>query len=141
MFKIIQMVPALGWGGAQVFCIQLCSELAKYPDYEVTLVSLYDYNSTHMSTDLVDKRVKFITLGKKKGFDAKIFKKVYKLLQEIKPDVVHTHLHAGYYATLAYLMINNSAIRKIHTFHSLVTKDAPWQGRLLYKYFFRRGII
>jgi glycosyltransferase involved in cell wall biosynthesis len=141
MFKIVQMLPALGWGGAQMFCIQLCNELAKYPGYEVTLVSLYDHNSTHMSTDLIDERVKFITLGKKKGFDAKIFKKVYNLLQEIKPDVVHTHLHSGYYVTLAYLMMNDPATRKIHTFHSLVTKDAPWHGRLIYKYFFQRGII
>src|SRR4051812_42870673 len=124
MFKILQMVPALGWGGAQVFCIQLCNELAKYPNYEVTLVSLYDHNSTHMSTDLLDKKIKFITLGKKTGFDAMIFKRVYKLLQELQPDVVHTHLHSGYYVTLAYLMMKNPSMRKIHTFHSLVTKDA-----------------
>jgi glycosyltransferase involved in cell wall biosynthesis len=124
-----------------MFCIQLCNELAKYCGYEVTLVSLYDHNSTHMSTDLIDERVKFITLGKEKGFDAKIFRKVYNLLQEKKPNVVHTHLHSGYYATLAYLMMNNSAIRKIHTFHSLVTKDAPWHGRLIYKYFFQKNII
>ncbi len=69
MFKIVQMVPALGWGGAQVFCIQLCNELATYPDYEVTLVSLYDHQSNH------------------------------------------------------------------------ITKDAPWHGRLIYKYFFQRDII
>jgi len=141
MFKIVQMLPALGWGGAQVFCIQLCNELAKYPNYDVTLVSLYDHNSHHMSTDLIDHRVKFVTLGKRKGFDAKIFKKVYNLVQEMKPNVVHTHLHSGYYATLAYLMMNNSCMRKIHTFHSLVTKDAPWHGRLLYKYFFQKDII
>jgi glycosyltransferase involved in cell wall biosynthesis len=141
MFKIVQMVPALGWGGAQVFCIQLCNELAKYPNYEVTLVSLYDHTSHHMSTDLIDEKVKFITLGKKRGFDTKIFKKVYNLLQELKPNVVHTHLHSGYYATVAYLMMNNSSMRKIHTFHSLVTKDAPWHGRLIYKYFFQKDII
>jgi glycosyltransferase involved in cell wall biosynthesis len=80
-------------------------------------------------------------LGKKKGFDTKIFKKVYNFLQELKPNVVHTHLHSGYYATLAYMIMNDSDIRKIHTFHSLVTKDAPWHGRLIYKYFFQRGII
>ncbi len=141
MFKIVQMLPALGWGGAQVFCIQLCNELAKYPGYEVTLVSLYDHNSTHMSAELLDKRVRFITLGKKKGFDAKTFKRVHNLLQEIKPDVVHTHLHSGYYGMMAYLMMNDSAMRKIHTFHSLATKDAPWHGRLIYKYFFKKGII
>jgi len=141
MVKIVQMVPALGWGGAQVFCIQLCNELANYPGYQITLVSLYDHNANHMSVDLIDKRVKFVTLGKKKGFDTKIFVKVYKLLKEIQPDVVNTHLHSGYYVTWAYLKMKDVVMRRIHTFHSLVTKDAPWHGRLMYKYFFSKGII
>src|SRR5436853_6329525 len=38
-------------------------------------------------------------------------------------------------------MMNDSAARKIHTFHSLVIQDAPWHGRLIYKHFFHRGII
>lgn len=140
MAKIVQMLPALGWGGAQMFCIQLSNELAKCPDYEITLVSLYHHTQHHMSTDLIDKRIKFVTLGKKRGLDLNIFKKVHKLLKEIKPDVVHTHLHAGYYAMWAYLKLPNTFL-KIHTFHSLVTKDAPPHGRWMYKYFFNKGII
>ena len=66
MYKIVQMVPALGWGGAQVFCIQLCNQLAEYPDYNVTLISMYDYNAEkHLPLSMLDKRIKFITLGKK----------------------------------------------------------------------------
>lgn len=140
MYKIVQMLPALGWGGAQVFCIQLCNELAKNPDYQVTLVSLYDHNSNHMPVERVDKKVKFITLGKKGGLDLDIYKKVHKLLEEIEPDVVHTHLHAGYYVMWAYLRMKNNFV-KVHTFHSLVTKDAPWHGRLMNKYFFRKGVM
>lgn len=141
MVKIVQILPALGWGGAQVFCIQLCNELAKYPDYEVTLVSLYHHTPNHMAVNLLSDKVKFVTLGKTRGLDFRIFAKVYELLKKLNPDVVHTHLHAGYYATWAYLRFKDQAIRKIHTFHSLVTKDAPWHGRLLYKYFFKQGII
>lgn len=140
MKRIVQMLPALGWGGAQVFCIQLCNELVNYPGYEVTLVSLYNHTDQHMPLSKLDKRVKFIELGKKKGFDLKIFSKVHELLSEIKPDVVHTHLHSGYYATWSYLKLK-FPVRKIHTFHSLVTKDAPVHGRMMYKYFFRKGII
>ncbi len=141
MVKIVQILPALGWGGAQVFCIQLCNELAKYPDYEVTLVSLYDHNPNHMSMDLIDRRIRFVTLGKIRGLDVTIFAKVQNLIRKVKPQVVHTHLHAGYYATWAYLRMKDNHIKKVHTFHSLVTKDAPFHGRLLYKYFFRGGII
>ncbi len=141
MVKIVQILPALGWGGAQVFCIQLCNELAKYPDHEVTLVSLYHHTPNHMSIDLLDEKVNFMTLGKQRGLDLGIFMKLHGLLRKLKPNVVHTHLHAGYYATWAYMRLKDKSIRKIHTFHSLVTKDAPWHGRLLYKFFFRHHII
>ncbi|QEC67379.1 glycosyltransferase family 4 protein [Panacibacter ginsenosidivorans] len=140
MYKIVQMLPALGWGGAQVFCIQLSNELAKNPDYDVTLVSLYDHTSNHMPVDRIDKKVKFITLGKKNGLDIDIYKKVYALLKKLQPDVVHTHLHAGYYVMWAYLRMKNN-FAKVHTFHSLVTKDAPWHGRQMNKYFFRKAVM
>ncbi len=142
MFKIVQMVPALGWGGAQVFCIQLCNELANYPGYEVTLISMYDHDpSVHLPLDLLDKRVKFKTLGKHSGPDYKIFSRIHKLLEELQPDVVHTHLHTGYYCFLAYLRMKGRIFKKIHTFHNLVKKDIPWYGRRAYYYFFKKNII
>ncbi len=142
MFKIVQMVPALGWGGAQIFCIQLCNELAKYPNYEVTLVSMYHHKpESHLPLNFIDKKVKFITLGKKPGLDYKMFTAINQLLKEIKPDVVHTHLHTGFYCFLAYLTAKDRSFKKIHTFHSLVTKDSPWHGRQAFKYFFSNNII
>jgi glycosyltransferase involved in cell wall biosynthesis len=141
MYKIVQVVPALGWGGAQVFCIQLCNQLAEYPNYNITLVSLYDYKAEkHLPLSMLDKKIKFITLGKKPGIDFSMFKKVYKALKEIHPDVVHTHLHAGYYCFYAYYKLKHS-FKKIHTLHNLAREDAPLHGRKLYKYSFRRNII
>lgn len=141
-FKVVQMLPALGWGGAQVFCIQLCNELANYPGYEVTLISMYHHQpAKHLPLDLLDKRVKFITLGKRPGPDPKIFLRIYNTLQQIMPDVVHTHLHSGYYCFLAYRRMKNVVFRKIHTFHNLAKKDAPWHGRKAYHYYFRKGVI
>lgn len=136
------MVPALGWGGAQVFCIQLCNELAKYPGYNVTLVSMYHHNpAKHLPLSMLDKSIKFVTLGKRPGPDPRMFVRIYKLLKELRPDVVHTHLHTGYYCFLAYTRINDYSFRKIHTFHNLVKRDAPWYGRLAYKYFFSKDIM
>jgi glycosyltransferase involved in cell wall biosynthesis len=141
-FKIIQMLPALGWGGAQIFCLQLCNELAKYPDCDVTLISMYKYNQVkHLPLDMLDKRVKFITLGKRKGLDPKLFLRIYKTLKKLKPNVVHTHLHTAYYCFWAYLFIKDNMFNKIHTLHNLVKYDAPWHGRLAFKYFFGKSII
>jgi len=141
MYKIVQMVPALGWGGAQVFCIQLCNELAKYPGYEVTLISMYDHvPGKHLPLSMVSDKVKFVCLGKKAGLDPKMFLKIYKTLKDIKPDVVHTHLHAGYYCFYAYFKLKYP-YKKIHTLHNLAKKDAPPHGRKMFKYFFKRNII
>ncbi|MEP6467603.1 MAG: glycosyltransferase [Parafilimonas sp.] len=141
MYKIVQMVPALGWGGAQIFCIQLCNELAKNPGYQVTLISMYTYDAQkHLPLSMLDKKVKLISLGKKPGIDVKMFSKIYKTLKEIEPDVVHTHLHAGYYCFYAYLKLKYP-FKKVHTLHNLAKQDAPLHGRKMFKYFFKKHII
>lgn len=141
MRKIVQVLPALGWGGAQVFCIQLCNQLVQREGYEVTLVSMYHHKpNKHLPLEMLDKRIQFITLGKHRGFDAGMFIKLWKLMARLKPDVVHSHLHAGYYCFLGYLRIK-AAFNKIHTFHNLVKRDAPWMGRKAYKHFFTKQII
>jgi glycosyltransferase involved in cell wall biosynthesis len=141
MYNIVQMVPALGWGGAQVFCIQLCNQLAQYQDYSVTLISMYEYNAEkHLPLSMLDKKVKFISLDKKPGIDLSMFKKIYKKLKEIQPNVVHTHLHAGYYCFYAYYKLKYP-FKKIHTLHNLAKEDAPLHGRKMYQYFFKRNII
>lgn len=140
MLKIVQMVPALGWGGAQVFCIQLCNELVRTYNHDVTLVSLYHHTKDHLPLEMLDKRIKFITLGKSRGFDTKMFFKVQALMRELEPDIVNTHLHSSYYCFLSYMTLKKPE-KKFHTFHSMVKIDSPWHGREAYKYFFRKNII
>src|SRR3954451_23320920 len=141
MRKIVQVLPALGWGGAQVFCIQLCNELACRHGYDVTLVSMYHHKpGKHLPLDLLDKKVKFITLGKRPALDPIMFIKLRKLIDQQQPDVVHTHLHAGYYCFLSYLKTKKE-YKKVHTFHNLVKRDSPWLGRQVFKYFFGNSII
>ncbi len=137
----MQVLPALGWGGAQIFCIQLCNELVQREGYEVTLVTMYHHKpNKHLPLSLLDKRVKFITLGKRPALDPTMFFKLWKTMEKLQPDVVHTHLHAGYYCFLGYLRMKQP-FKKIHTFHNLVKRDSPWLGRQAFKYFFSHHII
>jgi glycosyltransferase involved in cell wall biosynthesis len=141
-FKIVEIVPALGWGGAQIFCIQLCNELANYPGYEVTLVSLYHHNKNHLPLSLLNEKVKFISLDKKRGPDPKIFSKITKLLEQLQPDVVHTHLHAGHYNLFAALKLKNRSIKKVHTFHNLARMESQnWLIRRVNNYFFKKNSV
>jgi glycosyltransferase involved in cell wall biosynthesis len=142
MYKIVQVIPALGLGGAQVFCVQLCNELAKKPGYEVTLISLYHHlPGKHLPLSMLDDSIKFISLGKKRGIDLALSFKMHKTLLDLKAAVVHTHLHAGYYCFYAYTRLRYP-FKKIHTLHNLAKQDAPtFVGRKMLKYFFRKNII
>lgn len=141
-FKIVEIVPALSWGGAQIFCIQLCNALANYSGYEVTLVSLYHHNKNHLPLSLLNEKVKFISLGKKHGIDPTIFSKISRLIEKIKPNVVHTHLHAGHYNLYAALKLKDKSTKKFHTFHNLAKMESPnWLVRRVNNYFFKKDII
>ena len=69
-----------------------------------------------------------------------MFTEINKTLNQIHPDVVHTHLHSGYYCFYAYRRLKYP-FKKIHTLHNLAKEDAPLHGRKLFKYFFKRNII
>lgn len=141
--KIVQILPAFGWGGAQIFCIQLSNALFRTFGYDVTVVSLYHHNpEKHMPFSMLDARIKFVSLGKRGGIDPMMFKKIYKLFKEIQPDIVHSHLHAGYYCAYAYYKLKHTGMKRFHTFHSIVNVDNPtWYGRAAYRYFLKNDLI
>lgn len=138
--KIVQMIPRLSFGGAEVFCIQLSNELARDPDVEVTLISMYDHGEGMLPLSRIHDQVRFITLGKKSGPDISIPQKVYNVLAGIQPDVVHTHMHTLYYSLYAFKKIKKP-FRKIHTLHNLAKKESWWIVRQLYQGFFRSKFI
>ncbi|MBS1729242.1 MAG: glycosyltransferase [Bacteroidetes bacterium] len=138
--KIVQLIPRLSFGGAEVFCIQLSNELAKNPQFEVTLISMYDHGEGMLPLSRIHEDVQFISLGKKSGPDLSIPGKLYKALEKIQPDVIHTHMHTLYYSLYAFKKLNQN-IRRIHTLHNLAKKESWWIVRQLYQNYFRRKYI
>ncbi|MFZ1798762.1 MAG: glycosyltransferase [Chitinophagaceae bacterium] len=138
--KIVQLIPRLSFGGAEVFCIQLSNELAKNPDHEVTLISMYDHGEGMLPLSRISDKVQFISLGKKSGPDVSIPLKLFKALEKIQPDVVHTHMHTLYYSLYAFKKLKKN-IKRIHTLHNLAKKESWWIVRQLYQNYFRKKYI
>ncbi len=138
--KIVQLIPRLSFGGAEVFCIQLSNELAKNPDHEVTLISMYDHGEGMLPLSRIRDTVQFISLGKKSGPDISIPGKLFKALEKIEPDVVHTHMHTLYYSLYAFKKLKKN-IKRIHTLHNLANKESWWIVRQLYQNYFRKEYI
>lgn len=119
--KILEVIPSLNSGGAERFVVDLSNLLVR--ENEVCLISLYELEGPYKFylADL-NKKVKLISLNKKTGFDISVIKKIQNVINDFKPDVVHSHTRAFDY--LFVLKIFNPRIRFIHTVHSDAEKEA-----------------
>ena len=94
--KIVEIIPQLSSGGAERFVVDLCNELSL--NNEVTLIVYYSMSDYGFYAGEVSKRVRLISLEKKEGFSVKLFRKVYDIVRDLRPDVVHMHTRALNYA-------------------------------------------
>ena len=119
--RIIEIIPSLVSGGAERFVVDLSNELSV--DHEVFLVVLYSLDDPIKSFYLrdVSKRVKIIELNKHKGFDFRLFFKLYRLIKKLAPDVVHTHMPGIVYIQLS-LYLNRIPLY-VHTVHNDAFKE------------------
>ena len=132
--KVIQVIPNLCVGGAEIMCEILTNELIKN-NINVIIVSLYSCE-TPITKRLMEKGVKIKFLSKKRGMDLSIVKKLKTIFKCEKPDVVHSHLNAQKYAMLAAIKL--SIPKCIHTVHSVAEKELNKFDKLLAKIFYKR---
>lgn len=122
--KILQVIPYFCFGGAETMCENLTYALRKQ-GHEVSVVSLYN-NHTPIAQRMEQAGVEILYLDKKLGLDMSMVPKLCKIMKEMKPDVVHTHLDVIKYAVAAAKL---SGVKKcIHTVHSVAHKEA--EGRI-----------
>ena len=88
-------MPNLIGGGAEAAVRTLCRELARL-GADITLVSVY--RSGLEPSAIAGLGVPLIELRRQGRRDQRYFPKFVRTLRELRPDVVHLHLHTGQYA-------------------------------------------
>jgi glycosyltransferase involved in cell wall biosynthesis len=131
--KILQIIPTLGLGGAEIIVEHLSLALIEQ-GFDVSVVSLYKEHSP-ITERLEAYGIPIFYLNKKKGLDLKIFFRLYKLFKKEKPDVVHTHLYSTTYATPVSII--TGVPTRIHTIHSIAKKEVGWLKRKVNKFFYK----
>lgn len=121
-------------GGAEIMCETLALELVKN-GVDVKIVSLYDYK-TPISKRLTRAGIEIIFLDKKRGIDLSVIKKLKKIFEQEKPDVVHSHLNAQKYAMLAAKQADIPM--RVHTVHSVAYKELNRIDKVLAKMFYKK---
>lgn len=118
--KILEIIPQLSQGGAERFVIDLCNELAK--EHEVALIVLHNVDNHGFFRKELSERVRLISMNKRMGMDWRLFFRLATLIQNEKPDAVHSHLRGIVYTFLSYLF--PSKIKFIHTVHNDAKMEA-----------------
>ena len=134
--KILQVIPYFCFGGAETMCENLCYAEREL-GHDVVVVSLYNEH-TPIAQRMEKAGVQILYLDKKLGLDVSMVPKLYRIMRQEKPDVVHTHLDVIKYAVAAAKL---AGIEKcVHTLHTVAHKEA--EGRLqkmINGAYFRRG--
>jgi len=129
--KIMQIIPTLEVGGAEIMCENLSLGLLK-SGQSVTIVSLYNCHSP-ITKRMGSRGQKIIFLDKKKGIDTSLIGKLRKVLLEEKPDIIHSHLYSLKYVIWAS---SGLGIKRIHTLHSIANQESNFLNRKLNGLFF-----
>jgi len=142
--KILQLVYSLGPGGAERFVVDLSNELAHQAN-DVTLCVLRDDqqgNSGFYRGDLSDK-LNYINLKIPEGLKFNNILIINRLIKNLNPDVIHSHLNLVNY--VFPLTLIHPKIRFFHTIHSIPHSEVKssveyWIRRYFYSTFRMKAI-
>lgn len=110
------VLPYFGPGGAEkMVSAYVCGLDRQRFDTEVFCVYGQPQGNA-MEKSLQDNGIVIHHIGKKKGFSVSAIWKLFRELDQFRPDVIHTHQYACVYAAL-WPMIRHKPF--LHTFHTL----------------------
>lgn len=116
-YKVVHIISNLSLGGAQILLFDILCKLKEYEDLELTLVTI---DSGEYIEKYKNAGIKVIDLREKGLVNPKIYFKLKKILESLKPDIVHTHLNkADFYGRIAAKRSNVPLI--ISTCHNYST--------------------
>jgi glycosyltransferase involved in cell wall biosynthesis len=135
--RILQIIPDCGVGGAERMMAHLARHLRQM-GHSVSAASFFGPLGTSIEDELGAAAVPLHFFGKRRGVDSRMIPRLARLLEELKPDVIHTHRYA-----LAYLLpaLLRRSFPVVHTLHNMAEHEIALPGRLLQWLAFRAGVV
>ena len=136
--KVVHIVPMLAPGGAEAVAVHIVRGLNRQR-YDVAVVSLRRWLGCDLERLLAERGVQALYLGKRPGFDCRMFHRLHRALRDHRPDIVHTHLHVLRYALPS--MLSFTQVSMVHTVHNLAEREAEPGTRWIQRYAFNHGVV
>lgn len=130
--KVLHIIPNLGMGGAENITISIAKYLDK-EKFDVEIVSMFSENSCvdKYKKIIAESKIPVTFLDKKPGLDISIVRKLFFLIRDKRPDIVHTHLYACVYVLVPEFF--NRVKGRVHTVHNIAEKEIPALHRKIMK--------
>ncbi len=132
--RVLQVIARLNVGGTARYITRLVEEL---PKHKIETFVATGFVQGSEQEDPSAKKLKVIripSLGRQINpiKDHFAFKQLLEIIQEVKPDILHTHtFKAGYIGRIKTKEINKAAgkrVKFVHTFHGHLFDDPEFSG-------------
>ena len=134
MIRVLEVLATLKRAGAEMLVSSLVAGLDR-SRFEPAVVTLYDASPNDLEPVVREAGVPLTRLGKRPGFDLRMFARLRRVLDEFRPDVVHTHSYVMRYT----LPVVRCAA--VHTVHNIAAQEVDRAGKLVHRIGFHRGVI
>ncbi len=135
--RILHILPTLIVSGAENMAASLLLGLAK--THEVAAVSLHSASNSVIEEALRRAGIPIWFLGKRDGFNPRMYGALDRVFRSMQPDVVHSHLSVLRY-TLPGLLCRRIPVC-VHTIHNLAEREVGPAGRLVHRLAFRANVL
>ncbi len=136
--KVVHIVPMLSPGGAERVAVHIVRGLNRQR-FEPAVISFTGRLGCDLDRLLEEAGIEVRYLGKRPGFDYRMYYRLPLVLKECRPDIVHTHLHVLRYA-LPFLLLRKKA-SLLHTVHNLAEREIEPKLRWLQRYALNHGVV
>jgi glycosyltransferase involved in cell wall biosynthesis len=137
MIRILHVLPDLVPYGAERVVASLAARRTR-ERFEAGIVSLYGEVPNSLAAPLRSEGIRIFHLNKHRGLDPRMFHRIFGVLREYRPDVIHTHNYVLRYVLPPALLHNAPAI--VHTIHNVAHLEVDRIGVWLQSLAFGRRV-
>jgi glycosyltransferase involved in cell wall biosynthesis len=136
--RVLEALATLKPAGAERVAVSLARGLDP-SRFETEVVSLYDAFPTGLEPELEEAGIPAAHLGKRRGFDPRMYPRFLGVLRRFRPSVVHTHSYLLRYTFPPCLALYGAAMA--HTVHNVASREVDRIGRAIHRVAFRCGTL
>jgi glycosyltransferase involved in cell wall biosynthesis len=137
VIRVLEILATLKRAGAERMAVSLACGLDR-GRFEPAVISLYDALPGGFEAALAECGVPVQHLGKRRGFDPRMYPRLWRAIGKFRPTIIHTHSYVLRYVWPAAAAMRSA--RVVHTVHNSAEREVDVAGRILHRVAFRCGV-